>query len=180
MSTVVDIFEFVRARRQASGELPVARFARMVSDLPAQPQGEAGMVHWQAAGVSGHRHGESLLRLRVQAQPVVICQRCLAPFAWPVDVDTLLQPVATEAELDADADLEDASGEEMDSEPEKILGSSRFDLLAQVEDELILSIPYAPRHDVCPDASAAGAGDEQDAPAAKRPSPFAVLAKLKK
>ncbi|MGO3740859.1 YceD family protein [Kerstersia sp.] len=180
MSTVVDIFEFVRARRQAGGELPAARFTRMVSDLPAQPQGEAGLVHWQAEGVPGPLHGESLLRLRIQAQPVVICQRCLAPFAWPVDVDTLLQPVTTEAERGADADQEDAGSENMDDGPEQILGSSRFDLLAQVEDELILSIPYAPRHEVCPEASAAGAGDEQDAPAAKRPSPFAVLAKLKK
>lgn len=109
-----------------------------------------------------------------------MCQRCLVPFVWPVDVDTLLQPVADEARLEGDAESDGSGDDGEEDEPEKILGSSRFDLLEQVEDELILSIPYAPRHDVCPDASAAGAGDEQEAPAAKRPSPFAVLAKLKK
>ncbi|CAM4148668.1 YceD family protein [Pseudomonas sp. S 311-6] len=179
MGAVVDIFAFVRTRRQTRGEQPLARFTRLVSDLPEQPQGEAGMVRWQAEGVAG-RHGESLLRLRAQAQPVVMCQRCLVPFVWPVDVDTLLQPVADEARLEGDAESDDSGDDGEEDEPEKILGSSRFDLLEQVEDELILSIPYAPRHDVCPDASAAGAGDEQEAPAAKRPSPFAVLAKLKK
>lgn len=179
MSVVIDIFDFVRKQRQAQGEQPMARFTRLVSDLPRQAQGEAGLVHWQAEGVPGQHHGKPVLRLRVQGAPVVMCQRCLTPFVWPVDVDVLLQPVATEAELDDDDSQLDGEEDEV-GEPDKILGSPRFDLLEQVEDELILSIPYAPRHEVCPDALAAGAGDEQDAPAAKRPSPFAVLAKLKK
>ena len=37
-------------------------------------------------------------------------------------------------------------------QPEKVVGAHHFDLLAQIEDELILSVPYVPKHDVCPRA----------------------------
>jgi len=58
-----------------------------------------------------------------------------------------------------------------------VLGSHRFDVLSQVEDELILSIPYVPKHVVCPGAPAKT--EAGDAGPDKRPSPFAVLEKLK-
>lgn len=66
----------------------------------------------------------------------------------------------------------------MSNQPEKVVGSHHFDLLAQIEDELILSVPYVPKHDVCPGAQAKDSEASQE-PVVKRPSPFAVLEQLK-
>ena len=103
----------------------------------------------------------------------------------------LLQLVKSEADLDdgftngdytdghADEDDEDEEGNGfVSNQPEKVVGSHHFDLLAQIEDELILSVPYVPKHEVCPGAQAK-VSDALDEPAVKRPSPFAVLEQLK-
>ena len=86
----------------------------------------------------------------------MICQRCNAPFAYLVDSQTLLHLVKSEDDLD---DGFSASGQGRrrgrrsdDGEKDKVLrpinpkggGSHHFDLLAQIEDELILSVPYVP------------------------------------
>lgn len=173
----MDVFEFIRQQRRAQGEVGLGRFVRLLQDLPGQADGEAGQVHWTAQGERGAR-GEQLLRLRIVAQPMVECQRCLQPFAWPVDTEVLLQPVLSQAELDDElpADEEEA----IENQPEKVLGSRRFDLLAQIEDELILSIPYVPRHEVCPDEVAGTAASQAEPETGKRPSPFQALAQLKR
>lgn len=176
----MDVFEFVRLQRPAQGEVGLGRFLRLQQDLPEQADGQAGQVRWSAQGERGAR-GEQLLRLHIEAQPLVECQRCLKPFVWPIDTEVLLQPVLSEAELDEDLPPDE---EDLDvSEPEKVLGSRRFDLLAQIEDELILSIPYVPRHEVCPDGRTAGSDEEgssEEESVSKRPSPFQALAQLKR
>jgi len=149
----------------------VAALARFSSGLPAQ--GDA-MLRWSARGEVG-KQGRLWLHLAFAGSPVVLCQRCLTPFCWPVDARVTLEVVACESELaDGDAVLDDLAI----AAPEKVLGSARFDLLAQIEDELILAVPHVTRHDVCPDPT----DDEADigidtAPA--RPSPFAMLQGLK-
>ncbi|ANN78804.1 YceD family protein [Bordetella flabilis] len=188
----IDAFSFARLGKEASGALPLVRFARAVEGLPPQPAGEAGEVRWAARGELG-RQGEPLLHLSVQAHPVLVCQRCMEAFVHPIDASVTLHLVKSEAELDegmgdvdldgdGDGDMADAGGiDRLDDVPEKVLGSHHFDLLAQVEDELVLNIPYVPRHRVCPGAplktSAGDPGPETEA--GKRPSPFAVLEKLK-
>lgn len=171
----MDVFEFIRLQRRAQGEVGLGRFLRLQQDLPRQADGDAGLVRWSVQGERGVR-GEQLLRLHIVAQPLVECQRCLKPFAWPVDTEVLLQPVLSEAELDDALPVDDEAL--ADSQPEKVLGSRRFDLLAQIEDELILSIPYVPRHEVCPDGRTGGSDAEEGA--GKRPSPFLALAQLKR
>src|SRR5690606_5890643 len=127
----IDSHECVRRELSYSGEVPLSRFKRLVADLPAQQ----GVASWQLKGETGPL-GEPLLRLAVQALPVVICQRCLEPLEWPVDSEVMLHLVGSEAELDAD---EPVSDDELDRGYEKVLGSSHFDVLEQVEDELILT-----------------------------------------
>ncbi|AOB33509.1 hypothetical protein AKI39_07675 [Bordetella sp. H567] len=181
---IIDAFDFARVGKEASGSLPLARFGRAMEGLPLQPRDETGEVRWVVRGETG-RQGESLLHLHVRAAPVLVCQRCMEPFVYPIDAHVSLHLVKSEAELDNGLDeaaLEaDDGADDIDDAPEKVVGSRHFDLLEQVEDELVLNIPYVPRHDVCPDTplktSAGPAPDEADAE--KRPSPFAVLEKLK-
>jgi uncharacterized protein len=190
----IDAFAFARLGKQAQGSIALARLVRVVEGLPDQPLGEAGLVKWSVRGEEGKTGlllGQPLLHLHVQANPVVVCQRCNAPFAYPVDSEVLLQLVKSEDDLDdgysaaeqGDGyDDEDDEGEGRNSAPhvpEKVVGSHHFDLLAQIEDELILSVPYVPKHDVCPGAQAKVSEVPQEEPAVKRPSPFAVLEQLK-
>lgn len=176
----------------ARGEIPIVRLTRLVDGLPEQNTGEAGMVQWAVHGEQGKGTsrsgaligGQPLLQLQVRATPILVCQRCNAPFEYPVDSTVVLQLVDSEEDLeddlgdldDQDEDIEAAAGL-----PEKVVGSHRFDLLAQIEDELILSIPYVPRHDECPGQQAVSNEDENaDSFEVKRPSPFAVLEQLKR
>ncbi|EHK66319.1 hypothetical protein KYC_11173 [Achromobacter arsenitoxydans SY8] len=190
----IDAFAFARLGKEAQGSIALVRLARVVDGLPEQPSGEAGLVIWSVRGEEGKTGllmGQPLLRLHVQANPVVICQRCNAPFAYPVDSEVLLQLVKSEDDLDDgysvaeqgdgydDEDDEDEGKDSVANLPEKVVGSHHFDLLAQIEDELILSIPYVPKHDVCPGAQANASEASEEEPAVKRPSPFAVLEQLK-
>ncbi|MDT4852781.1 Large ribosomal RNA subunit accumulation protein YceD [compost metagenome] len=191
----IDAFAFARLGKEAQGSVPLVRFTRLVDGLPEQPAGEAGLVYWSVRGEegkSGLLAGLPLLHLHVQANPVVVCQRCNVPFAYPVDSEVLLQLVKSEDDLDdgfasgehsggiEDEDDEDEEGKGfVSSLPEKVVGSHHFDLLAQIEDELILSVPYVPKHDVCPGAQANAGEASPEEPAVKRPSPFAVLEQLK-
>ncbi|OZI74125.1 YceD family protein [Bordetella genomosp. 12] len=197
-AVVVDAYAMARQGQQVSGDIALVRLSRFMEGLPEQAAGEAGVAHWKAFGEIGKGTGKTggviagqpLLRLHIQANPVLICQRCNAPFVHPVDSDVVLQLVASEDDLDDElADLQDAQEEGLDfatDVPEKVVGSHRFDLLAQIEDELILSIPYVPRHEVCPEVSGQAAGqkaasdDASHASEVKRPSPFAVLEQLKR
>jgi len=55
-------------------------------------------------------------------------------------------------------------------------------LLDLVEDEMILEVPYVPRHDLCPEPLGESETEAQAADSVtdvQRPSPFAVLGQLK-
>ena len=169
----IDAFEFVRLGRKVEGRAPLVRFVRLLEGFPEQDP--AAQVHWSAAADRGPL-GEPLIRLGVETVLTLQCQRCLGPLAMPIASQVALQLVESEAELDAPDVFDESDLEEIGTERdfEKVLGSRKFDLLGQVEDELILSVPYVPRHDVCP-AEGGKSGEEPE----KRPSPFAVLAELK-
>ena len=68
---------------------------------------------------------------------------------------------------------------EEDAEDEDVVvGSKRFNLAEWAEEEAILTLPSAARHDACDEAEwAQTPDDEPEAP--KRPNPFAALAALK-
>lgn len=178
-----DVFAFARSGKSAQGSIDMKMLGRFVDGLPEQPLGEAGLVKWLARGEigrSGLTHGKPLLHLRVQANPLLECQRCNALFAYPIDSEVVLQLVRFEAELDRD-DLAVGGQDENPGgdQPEKVLGSHHFDLLDQVEDELILNVPYVPKHEICPGMQVPATEADQD-PVVKRPSPFAVLEQLKR
>lgn len=189
----IDAIAMANQRGHAHGEVPIVRLDRFVEGLPeqARPDGSgAGMVRWSVQGEQGKGTsrsgavigGQPLLQLHVQAAPVLVCQRCNAPFVYSVDSTVVLQLVASEDDLEddlGDLDEQDEDFEAAARLPEKVVGSHRFDLLAQIEDELILSIPYVPRHEVCPGQEAVS-DEEVESPEVKRPSPFAVLEQLKR
>ena len=164
---VLDIFDFARRGALLEGQTALADFARLLDGLPEQ--NSRAQVDWRVSG-SVNGQGQMFLHVQAAACPDLVCQRCLGPVAWPVRVDTRVQLEVSESQLDTDDGTDDS--------PERILGSTRFDLVSLVEDELILELPYVPRHEQCPehhesqDASAEGSSSG-------KPSPFAVLDQLR-
>jgi uncharacterized protein len=167
----VDTYELTRAGQEVHGQAPIDQFERLIEDLPEQAD---TMVSWTVKGEMDS-FGQRFLRVHVKAAPMLECQRCMKPFEWPVDSHNRLEVVNSEAALNVD-DAADADPD--DAIIERILGSQRLDVLALVEDEIILSLPYVPKHDVCTLLSEP-LEEEPDGDLA-RPSPFAVLGQLKK
>jgi|SRR5690349_26354 uncharacterized protein len=142
---VIDGFEFALAGATQQGVLPLSGFERL-RDLLASDEGE---VAYELKGVRDERARPGL-RLRVQGTLQLRCQRCLGPLAFAVSADELLVLAATQAEIDADPG-------DVDS-PDRVLAAKDMAVGELVEDELILVLPYAPRHPECAPAARAGEG----------------------
>jgi uncharacterized protein len=90
---------------------------------------------------------------------VLRCQRCLEPMEFAVDTDETLVLAATLDEIHAEP--ADAHA------PDRVVAGKEMALGELIEDELLLALPFAPRHEDC---RPAGAGDS-----AESDSPFAAL-----
>ncbi len=133
---VIDGFEFASAGATQQGVLPLSGFERLRDMLAS----DAGEVAYELKGVRDER-GRPGLRLQVRGTLQQRCQRCLGPLAFEVQVDELLVLAASQAAIDADpADVES---------PDRVLAAREMAVADLVEDELILALPYAPRHERC-------------------------------
>lgn len=158
MKRINDAFAFARDARVLQGTLAVSAMERL-HDLLAEVSGE---VSWQLEGFRGER-GEPMLRLTVGGCIPLACQRCLEAIPFELEVDSVLEVVPANADLSQD-ELEDDSRDFLPVEKE-------LDVAELVEDEILLSLPVAPRHERCGLPGAADAGE--------RINPFAALAELK-
>jgi uncharacterized protein len=157
-SFVIDLRALARDGRRLEGEVPVSRLGR-VAESVLEP---AGTV---AFGFQGERDDEGKLHvdLWIRGSLVLQCQRCLEALQWPCEVENrllLLRPGEAPPEDELENDAEDA----LEVEP-------LTDLLALVEDEVLLALPLVPRHDDCDPPVKAGVDEEI--------SPFAVLRQLR-
>ncbi|MDO9026079.1 YceD family protein [Zwartia sp.] len=180
---IVDAFDFARRGQVLTGAFSVLRLERLLDGLPDQPVAELtvlegppilpGVVRYVIEG-RRTKDDRSQLVVTVQAKLVLECQRCLGPLVLPIDRQTVFELVRRESDLgDEEIDEEDLGL------PEKIVGSPKFDLCDLVEDELILEVPYVPRHEVCPETVDLDAQAEEEAGREEPLSPFAVLSQLK-
>lgn len=164
----VDTYELARSGATVAGTALLSDFGRLCSGLP--PQG-GQTIEWSIRAERSTA-GEVFLWVGVKTAVRLECQRCLGTFAEPLDISTRLQVVA-------EADLDDGGSHDPDGNGaavERVAASHRLDVLGLIEDEIILGLPYVPRHDVCPPESVSSADPD---PGEKRSSPFSVLGKLK-
>lgn len=151
---VIDGFEFASAGASQQGTFAVSEFSRL-RDLLAS---DAGEVAYELRGLRDERDRPSL-RLSVRGTVQARCQRCLEAMPVEVDEDELLVLAATQAEIDADPTDAEA--------PDRLLAGKAMRVRELVEDQLILALPLAPRHERC----RAGARDGQE----QKVLPFAGL-----
>lgn len=157
------------------GEEPLASFDRLFVESHAD--GEVGsLARWAVRGeIRPDAAGQPSvwMHLRAELDLPVGCQRCLGPVVVPLEVDRWFRFVADESTAEAEDDQSDEDVLALEPKP---------DLLALIEDELLMAMPLVPMHDICPQplSLSAGAAPEQEALAEARPNPFATLARLKK
>lgn len=164
---------FARDAQTFAGEEKLARFARLMEETRGMG-GETfvsyqvqGAMRTDAAGVD-----EPWLHLSAQATLSLICQRCMGPVDVAVEFERDFRFVANE---------ELAAVEDEESDEDVLVLSKAFNLLELIEDELLMTMPPAPKHLECPQPVKLQAADAAfEAPADERPNPFAVLQQLKK
>ncbi|MDO8812442.1 MAG: YceD family protein [Gallionella sp.] len=162
----IDSLDFAGNGRQISGEVPVAELPRLLDALE-NPQ---GILSYTVRGGLDSR-GDPLLDVSITGQCQLRCQRCLNAMDYPVRLDVRLM-LRDQTSLDAlDEDIAGGEEEEFDS----ILADAHLDVLDLLEEEVLLSLPIAPRHElgVC---QATGGGDTRE----EEKNPFAILAELKR
>ncbi len=154
----IDLFEFARLNGEASGQLALTDMQRI--DTPDR----SGVMSWKAAVGSSARRDLARLDLDIDGAIELVCQRCLQSMKQEIAIRSHFL-IAPNEEVAAALDDDDAY--------DAIVGAADFNLDALIEDEVILALPIAPRHEVCPD------GERNVSRGDRKPSPFAALAALK-
>jgi len=143
---VIDGFEFASAGAAQQGVWPVSGFARLRELLAS----DAGEVDYALQGTRDER-GRPGLRVSVRGTLQLRCQRCLEPMPFEVQAEELLVLAATQAEIDAEPAEASAA--------DRVVAGKEMAVRELIEDQLILELPYAPRHEFCKGpATAADAG----------------------
>jgi len=155
----INSLKFAFEGRRLAGEVPVSCMRRL-NDALAD---DAGELSWEVCGDCDDE-GKPYLAVVVFGELHLKCQRCLAALDFGLCIRSHLQLVAPGQNW-PDESLEDDRFDPIEALEEQ-------PLLPLLEDEVLLALPIAPRHDLC-----ALPGYGQDSAAA---SPFAALALLKK
>ena len=127
-----DAFRLAREGHSLSGVVDVAQLPRLEDRIADG----VGSITWRIEGATDGA-GRPALAITLDGHVPLECQRCLEVFEAPVAQRTLTVLAKSESEADSlDAD----------SDNEVLVADHAIDPLALVEDELLLSLPYAPMH----------------------------------
>jgi uncharacterized protein len=159
--TVIDSLEFARTEQTLRGSVPVSGLARLRDSL----FDTLGLVDFVVQGGYDARHRPTL-SVEVSGVVHLECQRCLGPLDYPLRLGSCLL-------LANPADAAAAGLDEEESE--WIEPSAQLDIASLIEDEIILGLPYSPRH---PDGQCHPARDPSNRD--EHHSAFAKLAALKR
>ena len=156
---VIDGISFAKKSESLQGKIALSSLERLRDDL-ASLQGE---IEFRLQGGMDGRQRPSLM-LSISRQVTLTCQRCLADMAHQLDVRSQLVLVTSETEL---PDLDDE-----DEDVDVVVASSKTNVLDLLQEEIILALPLAPKHDFeCVDPNIT----DDDAAAVRRP--FSILSK---
>lgn len=155
----IDGIDFARNCRSLSGKFLLSELPRL-SDLLFSNQ---GMLDYSLTGMAGSNGNPPMLILEVKAECCLTCQRCLGEMDYPVSLHRHFALYASGQSSAVDDETD---------EYDVIEAESELDVMVLIEDELLLSLPYAAKHPEGDCQSVVGVTK-------KLASPFAVLEKLK-
>lgn len=154
---LIDGFEFSRTGRTLAGKIETAKLERLSGLLLDY----SGVIEYSLSGETG-TEGQPLLRIRVGGNAVLQCPVCLGKMDYPLVIESRLHLFRDENEL---GEIEDE-----DPEIDSIVAKDKLDVLSLVEDEILLDLPYSPRH---------AAGECEIEAGKRKESSFSALAVLK-
>jgi uncharacterized protein len=163
----IDAREFARLGQMQEGRLPLAGFSRF-APLLCDAEGD---IDYRLQG-SVDRHGKLGLALNCRTRVRVICQRCLAQMELPLEIANRFRVIDSQPEWSVETAEIDTGHED------EIVAGAALDVAELIEDEILLALPYAPRHEHCKLAGG-GSDDAGNVGKSGRESPFGVLARLK-
>jgi len=161
-----DAFDMASRGLELSGSVEATELSRVADDLAEGP----ATVAWQITGTTDAL-GRPALVVDLDGVVTLECQRCLRDFAWPVAQRTVLLLARDEREQ---ARLDE------DDEHEVVVGAAPLDPRVLVEDELLLTLPFAPHCERvdCATADLPVEGNAESTPE-REGSPFDALASFK-
>ena len=159
--TIVNSIEFACNSRFIEGNLPLKWLPHLADRL-------LELDSSLSVSLEGSQHeGKSLRRLMITGTLLVKCQRCLASMHLPIHINSVLQLVSPG---------EDWPDEELiDDEMDAIEASEALDVVGLIENEVLLALPFAPRHEYCELPGGAEVAENEYGSAS-----FLALAALKK
>lgn len=162
---LVDPWQLAAQGSVLQGRLMLTNMARLQAVVAAHAEWAA--LNWQFSLIEG----QAVIRGTISAEVTVQCQRCLQEMPFQAAGETWL--CAVHEKFDEHKIPEGF-------EP-LIIEQQHIALSQMVEDELILLLPFAPMHDVCPENPyCLETIEERIEEKVEKPNPFAVLAQLKK
>ncbi len=151
--------------------IPLAELPRVSHELTTSDGEANGRVRFS------RQLGHAVADLEVKAGPAVVCQRCMQPMRWPVDVNSRIALVVDYEAADRVPEGFDVYLVEADSVSVREL----------VDEEVMLALPNVPRHaegSECAGRELKLPGQEAEAPDeaadAQVQKPFAQLGELLK
>jgi uncharacterized protein len=167
----LDVAALAKDGTTLSGEWPMPDLPRLMQSQSPPQDWTWPAVTWSARGESRAVPGgapQIWVQVQVRTTVWLTCQRCLVPYRVELAVNQPIRFVVGEDRAEAlDAEIE-----------EDVLAlTPSLNLRALIEDELLLTLPIVPRHEVCPSQpSFTDPAVGQEPP---REHPFAALAALK-
>jgi DUF177 domain-containing protein len=144
-----DAFRLAASQGELKGTIAPDTLERLEDRLPdatADGTGDSkGRIAWSIRGAADEQ-GRPAITVSIEGTVPLECQRCLGLLDQPVRQSTTLLLARNEADL---LHLDEIS------EHEVVLANAPLDPVTLVEDELLLTLPFAPRHEAsCDPASA--------------------------
>ena len=130
---VIDAFDFAGNAGMLRGKIAISALERLQDCLTEN----SGELQYEIAG-SLNSDGKLILRISAGGLIKLRCQRCLGDLVHVLELHTDLLLAGNEKEL---------SSLDEDESVDCILGEPNLDILALIEDEIILSLPISPRHE---------------------------------
>jgi uncharacterized protein len=164
----IDSLDFANNNRELRGEIAMTEMPRLQDKLAVFDfkQGREEGINYTLRGFRDW-NGKPMLEVKLDGLCQLRCQRCLQGLTYPLKLVSQLLLVKNWDESSVEED-------EIDS----ILIDHHLDVLALFEEEILLNLPFAPRHPVgvCRPVEEGYVVEETDR---TDKNPFAVLSELK-
>lgn len=134
----IDNVKFAKNQQNISGEIDLGNIER-IQEIDSY----SGIVKYSLTG-DVDKLNRPVLILSICGKIAALCQNCLEPIEISLDNLTNVTIFFNEDQLD-EALFSDETSEVEDA----ILAEEEFDVMNLIEDEIIICLPYASKHDDC-------------------------------